>query len=48
MDLPHSDSCLVQAYPAESSEAFCEGHRVSFELFGGVPRSMRSHPALFW
>jgi hypothetical protein len=30
MDLPHSDACLVQAYPAESSEAFCEGHNVSF------------------
>jgi len=32
MDLPHSDACLVQAYPAESSEAFCDGHNVSFEL----------------
>jgi hypothetical protein len=31
---------LVQAYPAESSEAFCEGHNVSFEFFGGVPRSI--------
>jgi len=30
----------VQAYPAESTEAFCEGHRVSFEFFGGVPRSI--------
>jgi len=40
MDLPHSDGCLVQAYPAESSEAFCEGHRVSFEFFGGVPRTI--------
>jgi transposase len=40
MDLPHSDSCLGQAYPAESSEAFCEGHNVSFEFFGGVPRSI--------
>jgi transposase len=40
MDLPHSDGCLVQAYPAESTEAFCEGHRVSFEFFGGVPRSI--------
>jgi hypothetical protein len=27
-------------YPAESSEAFCEGHNVSFEFFGGVPRSI--------
>jgi hypothetical protein len=25
MDLPHSDACLVQAYPAESTEVFCEG-----------------------
>ena len=40
MDLPHSDACLVQAYPAESSEAFCDGHNVSFEFFGGVPRSI--------
>jgi transposase len=40
MDLPHSDACLVQAYPAESSEAFCEGHNVSFEFFGGVPCSI--------
>jgi transposase len=40
MDLPHSDACLVQAYPLESSEAFCEGHRVGFEFFGGVPRSI--------
>ena len=40
MDLPHSDACLVQAYPAESSEAFCEGHNTSFEFFGGVPRSI--------
>jgi hypothetical protein len=40
MDLPHSDSCLVQAYPSESSEAFCEGHNVGFEFFGGVPRSI--------
>src|SRR6202035_2409753 len=40
MDLPHSDACLVQAYPAESSEAFCEGHNVSFEFFGGVARSI--------
>src|ERR1700730_9257785 len=40
MDLPHSDACLVQAYPAESSEAFCAGHLQSFEFFGGVPRSI--------
>ena len=40
MDLPHSDACFVQAYPAETSEAFCEGHNVSFAFFGGVPRSI--------
>jgi transposase len=40
MDLPHSDACLVQAYPAETSEAFCEGHNIGFEFFGGVPRSI--------
>jgi transposase len=40
MDLPHSDACLVQAYPAETSEAFCEGHNVGFAFFGGVPRSI--------
>ena len=40
MDLPHSDGCVVQAYPAETTEAFCDGHNVSFEFFGGVPRSI--------
>src|SRR6202167_5510440 len=40
MDLPQSDSCLVQAYSSEIGEAFCEGHNVSFEFFGGVPRSI--------
>src|SRR6202035_2413220 len=40
MALPHSDACLVQAYPAETTEAFCEGHNVGFEFFGGVPRSI--------
>jgi transposase len=40
MDLPHSDACLVQGYPAETSEAFCAGHNIGFEFFGGVPRSI--------
>jgi transposase len=40
MDLPHSDGCFVQAYPAETSEAFCEGHTLGFGFFGGVPRSI--------
>ena len=34
MDLPHSDASFVQAYPAETSEAFCAGHRAAFGFFG--------------
>ena len=26
IDLPHSDASFVQAYPAETTEAFCAGH----------------------
>jgi hypothetical protein len=26
-DLPHSDGCFVAAYPAETTEAFCDGRR---------------------
>jgi transposase len=40
MDLPHSDACFVQAYPAETIEAFCAGHTAAFDFFGGVPRSI--------
>jgi len=25
-DLPHSDACFVVGYPAETTEAFCDGH----------------------
>jgi len=39
-DLPHSDACFVAAYPAESKEAFCDGHVRAFTFFGGVPRSI--------
>src|SRR3984893_13601225 len=38
--LPHSDSCFVKAYPAETAEAFCDGHVEAFDFFGGVPRSI--------
>jgi len=31
MDLPHSDACFVKAYPAETSEAFCDGHVAAFD-----------------
>src|SRR5438309_411505 len=40
MDLPHSDACFVVAYPAETSEAFCDGHVRAFSFFGGVPQSI--------
>ena len=40
MDLPHSDGCFVKAYPAETAEAFCDGHVAAFEFFGGVPQSI--------
>ena len=36
-DLPHSDDCFVQAFPAETTEALLEGHVRAFEYFGGVP-----------
>jgi transposase len=40
MDLPHSGACFVQAYPAETAEAFCDGHNAAFAFFGKVPRSI--------
>ena len=40
MDLPHSDAGFVQAYPAETMEAFCAGHVAAFTFFGGVPASI--------
>jgi len=40
MDLPHSDAGFVQAYPAETTEAFCAGHAAAFAFFGGVPLSI--------
>jgi len=36
-DLPHSDDCFVQAFPAETTEAFLEGHVRAFTYFGAVP-----------
>jgi transposase len=37
MDLPHSDGCFVVAFPAETTEAFLEGHVRAFAYFGAVP-----------
>jgi transposase len=41
MDLPHSDAGFVQAYPAETTEAFCAGYVAAFAFFGGVPQSIQ-------
>ena len=40
LDLPHSDACFVKAYPAETTEAFCDGHVSAFSFLGGMPRSI--------
>ena len=40
MDLPHSDACFLKAYPAETTEAFCDAHVAAFAVFGGVPVSI--------
>ena len=40
MHLPHSDAIFVVAYPAETTEAFCDGHVKAFDFFGGVPQSI--------
>ena len=39
-DLPHSDANFVVAYPAETTEAFCDGHVQAFAYFNGVPQSI--------
>ena len=39
MSLPHSDAFFMKAYPAETTEAFCDGHNAAFAFFRGVPLS---------
>jgi transposase len=39
-DLPHSDAIFVVAYPAETTEAFCDGHVQALAFFGGIPQSI--------
>ena len=39
-DLPHSDAIFVVAYPAETTEAFCDGHVQAVPFFGGIPQSI--------
>ena len=40
LDLPHSDGCFVKAYPAETTEAFLDGHVSAFAFLGGAPQSI--------
>ena len=40
MALPHSDAFFIKAYPAETTEALCDGHVSAFAFFGGVPLSI--------
>jgi transposase len=40
MDLPHSDAAFIKAFPAETTEAFLDGHVSAFRFFGGVPLSI--------
>ena len=40
IDMPHSDGCYVKAYPAETTEAFLDGHVSAFAFLGGVPQSI--------
>jgi hypothetical protein len=48
-DLPHSDACFLKAYPAETTEAFLDGHVSAFDFLAGfrsrfsttTPRSRR-------
>jgi transposase len=40
MDLPHSDDCFVRAFPAETTEAFLEGHVEAFGYLDGVPQTI--------
>jgi transposase len=40
MDIPHSDAFFIKAYPAETTEAFLDGHVSAFAFFGGIPLSI--------
>ena len=40
VDLPHSDDAFVQACPAETTAACCEGHTAAVRSCGGVPRGI--------
>ena len=41
-DLPHSDANFVVAYPAETTEAFCDGHVQAFAFFANLSETGKS------
>jgi transposase len=41
-DLPHSDANFVVAYPAETTEAFCDGHVQAFAYFAALSETGKS------
>ena len=45
LDLPHSDGCFMKAYPAETTEAFLDGHVSAFAFLGGIPRACTTTPS---
>ncbi len=49
LDLPHSDECFVKAYPAETTEAFCDGHASAFSFWASYRgASCTTTPAWRW
>lgn len=40
LSLPHSDAFFIKVYPAETTEAFLDGHVAAFAFFGGLPQSI--------
>ena len=47
-DLPHSDGCFVKAYPAETTEAFLDGHVSSIRIPGWSTRRASSTTIPGW
>ena len=46
LDLPHSDGCFVKASPAETTEAFLDGHVSAFAFVRRAPEHrVRQHQA---
>lgn len=40
MSLPYSDAFFIKAYPAETTEAFLDGHVSALAFLGGVPQTI--------